>query len=162
MSFGRRLSRISPGPRAATSTFPLLSGDQMRRIRQRAGTAAVLLAIGALGLTACSSGGSATGSGTATAGSAATASAGTAASSYDTVTKGAITVGIYAGGLPYVEDVNGKCVGIDCSILNSIAQKLGLKVDVEVLSFPAMLAGVESHRIDVAMGELSWTAERAS
>jgi ABC-type amino acid transport substrate-binding protein len=120
-----------------------------------------LLAIGALGLTACSSGGSATGSGTATAGSAATASAGTAASSYDTVTKGAITVGIYAGGLPYVEDVNGKCVGIDCSILNAIAQKLGLKVDVDVMSFPAMLAGVEAHRIDVAMGELSWTSERA-
>jgi polar amino acid transport system substrate-binding protein len=131
----------------------------MRRIRQRAGTAAVLLAIGALGLTACSSSGAATANSTATAGSAATANAGT--SNYDTVTKGAITVGIYAGGLPYVEDVNGTCVGIDCSILNAIAQKLGLKVDVEVMSFPAMLAGVESHRIDVAMGELSWTAERA-
>jgi polar amino acid transport system substrate-binding protein len=122
----------------------------MRRTRPRSGTAAVLLAVAALGLAACSSSGTAT-----------TASNTSSGNKYDTVTKGAITVGIYAGGLPYVEDVNGTCVGIDCSILNSIAQKLGLKVDVEVMSFPAMLAGVESHRIDVAMGELSWTAERA-
>jgi ABC-type amino acid transport substrate-binding protein len=124
----------------------------MRRTRPRAALAAALLAATALGLAACSSGGSA----------ATTANAAASTNKYDTVTSGAITVGIYAGGLPYVEDVNGKCVGIDCSILNSIAQKLGLKVDVEVLSFPAMLAGVEAHRIDVAMGELSWTAERAA
>lgn len=124
----------------------------MRRTRPRAALSAALLAATALGLAACSSGGSAPTS----------ANAAASTNKYDTVTPGAITVGIYAGGLPYVEDVNGKCVGIDCSILNSIAQKLGLKVDVQVLSFPAMLAGVESHRIDVAMGELSWTAERAS
>jgi polar amino acid transport system substrate-binding protein len=124
----------------------------MRRTRPRAALAAALLAATALGLAACSSGGS----------TSTPANAAASTNKYDTVTPGAITVGIYAGGLPYVEDVNGKCVGIDCSILNSIAQKLGLKVDVQVLSFPAMLAGVESHRIDVAMGELSWTAERAS
>jgi polar amino acid transport system substrate-binding protein len=124
----------------------------MRRTRTRAALAAALLAATALGLAACSSGGTST----------ASANAAASTNKYDTVTPGAITVGIYAGGLPYVEDVNGKCVGIDCSILNSIAAKLGLKVDVQVMSFPAMLAGVESHRIDVAMGELSWTAERAA
>ncbi len=80
---------------------------------------------------------------------------------YGTVEKGVITVGIYAGGLPYVSDDNGKCEGIDCTDLNAIAAKLGLKVKVEVMSFTAMLAGIQSHRIDVAMGELSWTAERA-
>jgi ABC-type amino acid transport substrate-binding protein len=129
----------------------------MRRFRQRAVTAAALLTIGTLGLAACSSSGSTTAASAAKATSTASASA----TNYDTVASGAITVGIYAGGLPYVEDVNGKCVGIDCSILNAVAAKLGLKVVVDVMSFPAMLAGVESHRIDLAMGELSWTAERA-
>ena len=80
---------------------------------------------------------------------------------YNLVHPGEITVGIYAGGLPYVDDVNGKCVGIDCTDLNTIAAALHLKVNVQVMSFPAMLAGVQSHRLDVAMGELSWTAERA-
>lgn len=122
----------------------------MRRTRQRARLTAMLAAgaVAALGLAACSS-------------SSTASVASSNSNKYDTVTSGAITVGIYAGGLPYVDDENGKCVGIDCSILNTIAQKLGLKVDVKVMSFPAMLAGVESHRIDVAMGELSWTAERA-
>jgi ABC-type amino acid transport substrate-binding protein len=84
-----------------------------------------------------------------------------AANPYDLVHPGEITVGIYAGGLPYVDDVNGKCVGIDCTDLNEIAAVLHLKVNVQVMAFPAMLAGIASHRIDVAMGELSWTAARA-
>jgi polar amino acid transport system substrate-binding protein len=89
------------------------------------------------------------------------AGAASASNPYDLVHPGEITVGIYAGGLPYVDDVNGKCVGIDCTDLNEIAAALHLKVNVQVMSFPAMLAGVESHRLDVAMGELSWTAARA-
>src|ERR1700761_4370859 len=73
------------------------------------------------------------------------AGASSAANPYDLVHPGEITVGIYAGGLPYVDDSNGKCVGIDCTDLNTIAAKLGLKVNVQVMSFPAMLAGVEDH-----------------
>jgi ABC-type amino acid transport substrate-binding protein len=68
---------------------------------------------------------------------------------------------LFTGYLPYVNDSNGKCVGIDCDIILKIANALGLKVKLEVMSFAAELQAVQQDRVDVGIGEVSWTAERA-
>ena len=77
----------------------------------------------------------------------------------DTITPGVLKVSVepYA---PYTTVVNGKIVGLDGDIINSVAAKLGLKVVPEVTDFAGMLAGVQSRRVDITLGGVAWTADR--
>jgi ABC-type amino acid transport substrate-binding protein len=61
---------------------------------------------------------------------------------------------------PYTTVENGKIVGLDGDILNYAAAKLGLTVKPEVTDFAGMLAGVQSHRVDITIGGIAWTADR--
>ncbi|MEV6008587.1 transporter substrate-binding domain-containing protein [Streptomyces sp. NPDC051976] len=118
-----------------------------RRSRSRVRPWMGVLAAGMLALAACG-----------TAKSQETA-ASKSAPGLDTIKPGVLKVAIqpYA---PYTSVKNGKIVGLDADILNTAAAKLGLTVEPVVTDFAGMLASVQSHRVDVAIGGIAWTAER--
>ena len=63
--------------------------------------------------------------------------------------------------MPYVGAQNGKLTGLDGDIMTALAQRLHLKVQIFQSDFPGQLAAVQSHRVDVAIGSIGWTKERA-
>ncbi|MER5427793.1 transporter substrate-binding domain-containing protein [Streptomyces sp. NPDC002588] len=76
-----------------------------------------------------------------------------------TLTPGVIKVAVepYA---PYTTVQGGRIVGLDGDILAYAAEKLGLKVEPQTTDFAGMLAGVQSHRVDITIGGVAWTADR--
>src|SRR6266508_4582206 len=102
------------------------------------------LATGLLVLTACSSD---------------DATVSETAARLDTIKPGVLKVAIqpYA---PYTALVGNKLTGLDSDIINAVADKLGLKVEAQVTDFAGMLASVQSHRVDITIGGVAWTAER--
>ena len=115
---------------------------------KRARIAAAVLTLGALVLSACSSRTTKS-----------TAPAGSTTASLDTLTQGVIKVAIEAYA-PYTSENNGHITGLDADILNAAAGKLGLTVQPVVTDFAGMLASVQSHRVDITIGGVAWTAER--
>ncbi|RSM84786.1 amino acid ABC transporter substrate-binding protein [Kibdelosporangium aridum] len=61
---------------------------------------------------------------------------------------------------PYTDYKGGALTGLDSEILQAVAQKLNLKVEPEVTDFAGMLAGVQSQRVDIAIGGIAWSADR--
>ena len=78
------------------------------------------------------------------------------ASSSDRVVKVAVTPT-----MPYIGVENGKLVGLDGDLFNKAAEKLHLKVEPSTVNFTGLLAGVQSHRYDVGIGDIFWGAARA-
>lgn len=111
---------------------------------KRAARCMSTLAVGALLLASCSSDKPA---------------AGTAKSELDTISGGALKVAIQPYG-PYTSQEGAKITGLDGDILHAIADKLGLRVEVQVTDFSGMLAGVQSRRVDMTIGGIAWTSER--
>ncbi|WP_031409531.1 ABC transporter substrate-binding protein [Thiomonas sp. FB-Cd] len=63
---------------------------------------------------------------------------------------------------PYVTEApNGHLEGIDGSLFDRAAQKLGIKYRVTVTNWDGMLAAVQSGRADVAVSDVAWTPARA-
>lgn len=116
----------------------------MARLR-KPGWAALLLAI-CIPAAACSSG------------LAATSASG---SDLGTITPGTITVAIEPY-MPYTAEQNGQLIGLDSDIFNYIAAQLHQKVNVTVTNFAGMLSGVQTRRVDVAIGGIAWSASRAA
>jgi ABC-type amino acid transport substrate-binding protein len=112
-----------------------------------------LLLAASLPLAACASTAStgASGSNTGSAGS---------ASNLGTITPGTITVAIEPY-MPYTAQQNGQLIGLDSDIFNYIAQQLHQKVNVTVTNFAGMLSGVQTRRVDVAIGGIAWSKSRA-
>jgi polar amino acid transport system substrate-binding protein len=103
--------------------------------------------VAALGLAACSSSG----------GAAKDASGGSNA--VGTLKAGVIKVAIEAYA-PYTSMQGSSMVGLDADVLEAAAAKLGLKVEPVVTDFAGMLASVQSHRVDITIGGIAWTADR--
>jgi polar amino acid transport system substrate-binding protein len=81
------------------------------------------------------------------------------AAALGTLKPGVIKVAIEAYA-PYTSMQGSKMVGLDADILNAIAGKLGLTVQPVVTDFPGMLASVQSHRVDITIGGVAWSADR--
>jgi polar amino acid transport system substrate-binding protein len=111
---------------------------------RRTWTAIAVLCIGLAGLTACGSDDSG-GSGS--------------AAKLDTIDQGKLKVAIESY-MPYTALKGGKLVGLDSEIINSVADKLGLEVQPQLTDFNGMLGGVQSHRVDITLGGVAWSAER--
>jgi len=77
-----------------------------------------------------------------------------------TITPGTITVAIEPY-MPYTAQQNGQLIGLDSDIFNYIAQQLHQKVNVTVTNFAGMLSGVQTRRVDVAIGGIAWSKSRA-
>jgi len=61
---------------------------------------------------------------------------------------------------PYTYKENGKWTGIDTEIMEEVAKRLGRPLAYKEMLFPAMLASVQSGRVDMAIGEVGWTPDR--
>jgi ABC-type amino acid transport substrate-binding protein len=78
----------------------------------------------------------------------------------DTLSAGTIKVAIEPY-MPYTAMKDGKMIGLDAEILEAVAKKLNLKVSPQVTDFNGMLGGVQSHRVDISIGGIAWTKDRA-
>src|SRR6201991_4600592 len=81
------------------------------------------------------------------------------AAGLDTIDPGVITVAVqpYA---PYTSLKADKLSGLDSDVLNAAAANLGLKVQPQLTDFNGMLGGVQSRRVDVAIGGIAWSEAR--
>ncbi|GAA1694336.1 transporter substrate-binding domain-containing protein [Mycolicibacterium murale] len=72
-----------------------------------------------------------------------------------------VQVAISPALMPYVGEENGELVGLDGELFAKAAQELGLEVQVSTVQFSALLAGVQSGRFDVGLGNVAWRPDRA-
>ena len=62
--------------------------------------------------------------------------------------------------MPYTAVKDGKLVGLDSDILTAVADKLSLKMEINVTDFPGMLASVQTQRADITIGGIAWSDAR--
>lgn len=78
--------------------------------------------------------------------------------------RGKLIVGTSSGYPPYVfvdaESPDKKVIGLDMEMCKQIADKLGVQLEVQDMSFSALLSSVTSGKVDIAVGGVSPTAER--
>jgi ABC-type amino acid transport substrate-binding protein len=116
-------------------------------LRGRRVTCLGALAVAAVLAAGCGSGGSDGGASSAS------------AKRYDTVEPGVLKVAVESY-MPYTALRGGKLIGLDSDIINSVAKKLGLKVQPQLTDFNGMLGGVQSRRVDITVGGVAWSQER--
>lgn len=117
-----------------------------------------VVAVTALGLSACGSGGSssspASGSSRAATGLAALLPARIAQS-------GMLVVGIENAGSSAMDSTSGSAVvGFDPDLIKAIGTELGVTVKIEPTAFDSLVAGVQSGRYDVSIGAMGDTKSR--
>ena len=61
---------------------------------------------------------------------------------------------------PYEFIENGEISGIDVDIANAVAEKLGMKLEIEDTEFDSIVTGVQSGKYDMGMAGMSVTPER--
>lgn len=139
---------------------------QSRRAKQLLGLVAVVTVTASLG--ACSSGDKSSTSASSTSASSTTPAAATDATtnapskSYGTRTTGTVSVVWTNSLMPYVgANSDGTLTGAEGQLFVKAAAALNLKVKSSNVEFPALLAGIQSDRYDVAVGGVAWTPARA-
>ena len=85
--------------------------------------------------------------------------AGGRAAQLDTIDPGVLRVAAQSY-MPYSAIRGSEIVGLDGEILHRIADRLGLEVEPQLTDFNGMLGSVQSHRVDITVGGVAWTAER--
>lgn len=80
---------------------------------------------------------------------------------YGLITPGQVTVAISTGNMPYNGLKNGQLTGLDGEIFAKAAADLGLKVNPVEIDFTGLLAGVQSRRYDIGIGDVAWRKARA-
>jgi polar amino acid transport system substrate-binding protein len=83
------------------------------------------------------------------------------AAGLDTIEKGVLKVAVEPY-MPYTDVKDGKLVGLDAEILQEAAAKLGLRIEFNMTDFKGMLGGVQSHRVDLTIGGVGWSKDRAA
>ena len=87
--------------------------------------------------------------------------ASTTATDLKTVTEGVLTMSTNAAFPPYEStDDSGNVVGIDADIAAAIAEKLGLKLQIDDMDFDSALLAVQNNTADVMLAGLSYSEER--
>jgi polar amino acid transport system substrate-binding protein len=81
------------------------------------------------------------------------------AAQLDTIDPGVLRVAAQSY-MPYSAIRGSEIVGLDGEILHRIADRLGLEVEPQLTDFNGMLGSVQSHRVDITVGGVAWTAER--
>ena len=81
--------------------------------------------------------------------------------SFTTVNSGKLTIATSPDFPPYENlDDNGNIVGIEIDIMQLIAQKLGLELQVDAMDFDAALLAVQQGKSDMAVSGITVTEER--
>ena len=87
--------------------------------------------------------------------------ASTTATDLKTVTEGVLTMSTNAAFPPYEStDDSGKVVGIDADIAAAIAEKLGLKLQIDDMDFDGALAAPQSGKSDIVMAGVTVNEDR--
>ena len=73
---------------------------------------------------------------------------------------GVLEVGAITDEPPFVFVQDGKLQGVDIDMISALSQALGVKIHLHKTSFDAMIPGLQAHRFDVIMGDLTDTAAR--
>lgn len=74
---------------------------------------------------------------------------------------GTVNVGTSLQWPPYVfRDEAGNPAGFDIELVNSLADELGVKVNITAVQFPAIIPGLQSGRFDLAVNEIFDTVAR--
>ena len=71
-----------------------------------------------------------------------------------------LTVGIAANREPMCFVKNNEIVGLDCELIERIAFELGMRVEYMDMQFSALIAALESGKVDTVISNLTPTAER--
>ena len=78
--------------------------------------------------------------------------------------RGKLIVGTSSGYPPYVfvdaESGDKKVIGLDIELVQQIANRLGVKLEVQDMNFSALLSSVTADKVDIAVGGVAPTAER--
>jgi polar amino acid transport system substrate-binding protein len=80
---------------------------------------------------------------------------------YGLIKAGEVTVAISTGNMPYNGLKDGKLTGLDGELFAKAAADLGLKVVPVEVDFTGLLAGVQSRRYDIGIGDVAWRKARA-
>jgi len=80
---------------------------------------------------------------------------------YGLIKPGQVTVAISTGNMPYNGLKDGKLTGLDGELFDRAATDLGLKVVPVEIDFTGLLAGVQSRRYDIGIGDVAWRKARA-
>jgi polar amino acid transport system substrate-binding protein len=138
-----------------------------RTLRTRLLLAGAVLASASLTLTACGSSGSGSSGGSSGASAGATVKAVVADPKLaalvpaDIKSGGKLVVGADASYAPNeFQDDKGTIVGMDVDLANAIAQKLGLKADVQNAGFTAIIPGIGANKYQLGMSSFTDTKER--
>ena len=134
----------------------------MKKISRRSFLAASGLTIAALALTACGgSASTASSAASSVAASSEAASTSAAAAELTTVEAGKLTMATNAAFPPYEMTTDaGAFEGIDIDTAQSIADKLGLELQIDDMDFDAALLSVQQGKADIAMAGVTVTDER--
>ena len=77
------------------------------------------------------------------------------------VAGGILRVGLTEDYRPFsFADASGKVEGIDVDMAMSLAQSLGVKLDVVKTSWPTLRSDLETNSFDIAMGGVTITLDR--
>jgi ABC-type amino acid transport substrate-binding protein len=77
-----------------------------------------------------------------------------------TIEPGVITVATLSA-MPITDLRDGKFIGTDGEIISTIADKLGLKLKVNLMEWPATIESVRTARADLMLCNMGWTAKRS-
>ncbi len=73
---------------------------------------------------------------------------------------GVLEVGAITDEPPFAFVQDGKLQGVEIDIISALSQALGIQIHLHKTSFDAMIPGLQAHRFDVIMGDLTNTAAR--
>ena len=133
----------------------------MKMISRRSFLAAAGLSVAALALTACGGSSSSVASSVASSASSEAASTSAAAGELTTVMAGKLTMATNATFPPYeMTTDSGDIEGIDVDTAKTIAEKLGLELQIDDMDFDAALLSVQQGKADIAMAGITVTDER--
>ncbi|EEU29674.1 putative cystine-binding periplasmic protein [Limosilactobacillus coleohominis 101-4-CHN] len=76
------------------------------------------------------------------------------------VKKGTLTVGLEGTYAPYSYRENGKLTGFEVDMARALAKKMGYKVKFVPTKWDSLIAGVGSHKFDMAINNIAMTPER--
>jgi len=77
-----------------------------------------------------------------------------------TIKKGVLTMATNAEFPPYEYKEGDKIVGIDAEIAQAIADKLGLKLQIDNMDFTALIAAVQNGKADISLAGMTVNDER--
>ncbi len=120
--------------------------------------AAALAAVCVCSLAACGGSGSSDSQASSAASSA--ASAASADAGFTTIEEGKLYMGTNAQFPPYEYYEGDKIVGIDAEIMEAIAGKLGLTLEIVDMDFSAIVTSVQTGKVDVGCAGMTVTEER--